>query len=144
MPSSAYEGKLTTDPSKHTGEGIFFTSRVFDEFWILSGGLFLTHTYGKEDWLLEREQPRDGTTVLMKLSNHTSRTLQKKFDEFTGDGEDQGFNKTVVPLRLAQYAGTNKPASRSQAKRVLARRSILFKNVVLAFLIRSDDRSGFC
>ena len=25
-------GKLTTDPDNHTGEGIFFTSRVFDEF----------------------------------------------------------------------------------------------------------------
>ena len=26
------KGKLTTDPENHTGEGIFFTSRVFDEF----------------------------------------------------------------------------------------------------------------
>ena len=26
------KGKLTTDPDNHTGEGIFFTSRMFDEF----------------------------------------------------------------------------------------------------------------
>ena len=26
------KGKLTTDPDNHTGEGIFFTSRAFDEF----------------------------------------------------------------------------------------------------------------
>ncbi len=26
------KGKLTTDPSRHTGEGIFYTSRAFDKF----------------------------------------------------------------------------------------------------------------
>ena len=26
------KGKLTTDPERHSGEGIFFTSRMFDEF----------------------------------------------------------------------------------------------------------------
>ena len=26
------KGKLTTDPRNHTGEGIFFTSRMFDHF----------------------------------------------------------------------------------------------------------------
>src|ERR1035437_4558795 len=30
------KGKLTTDPARHTGEGIFFTSRMFDSFDILS------------------------------------------------------------------------------------------------------------
>ncbi len=28
------KGKLTTDPKHHTGEGIFFSSRMFDEFTI--------------------------------------------------------------------------------------------------------------
>jgi len=36
------KGKFTTDPSKHSGEGIFFTSRMFDKFDILSGGLYFT------------------------------------------------------------------------------------------------------
>ena len=31
------KGKLTTDPGHHSGEGIFFTSRMFDDFSILSG-----------------------------------------------------------------------------------------------------------
>lgn len=35
-----HKGKLTTDPQNHTGEGIFFTSRMFDSFDILSGGIF--------------------------------------------------------------------------------------------------------
>jgi anti-sigma regulatory factor (Ser/Thr protein kinase) len=33
------KGKLTTDPKRHTGEGIFFSSRMFDQFDILSGGI---------------------------------------------------------------------------------------------------------
>lgn len=33
------KGKLTTDPERHTGEGIFFTSRAFDTFEIESKGL---------------------------------------------------------------------------------------------------------
>ena len=44
------KGKLTTDPAQHTGEGIFFTSRMFDTFIINSDNLALFCTNGK-DWL---------------------------------------------------------------------------------------------
>ena len=33
------KGKLTSDPLRHSGEGIFFTSRMFDRFVILSEDL---------------------------------------------------------------------------------------------------------
>ncbi|HTH66748.1 MAG TPA: ATP-binding protein, partial [Rhodanobacter sp.] len=33
------KGKLTTDPRRHSGEGVFFTSRMFDRFQIASGDL---------------------------------------------------------------------------------------------------------
>lgn len=125
------KGKLTTDPTHHTGEGIFFTSRVFDAFKILSGGVYFSHDFGdSEDWLLQVKDPTNGTTILLKLSNHTSRTTKKIFDQYSGD-DDYGFNKTVVPVELAQY-GNDKLISRSQAKRVMARVE-LFKTVVLDF-----------
>ena len=125
------KGKLTTDPRRHTGEGIFFTSRMFDAFDILSGGVFFSHEIGREeDWLMERPTRREGTTVFMKLDNHTSRTARRIFDNFTS-GDVPGFNKTVVPVKLAQY-GNDKLISRSQAKRVLARVE-LFSDVVLDF-----------
>lgn len=41
------------------------------------------------------------------------------FDDYAGPEEFQ-FNKTVIPVRLAQY-GNEKLVSRSQAKRLLAR-----------------------
>lgn len=123
------KGKLTTDPARHSGEGIFFSSRVFDAFQILSGGVFYSHNFGDEsDWILEAQGT--GTLVRMRLHNHTARTVRKVFDQFTS-GDDYGFNKTVVPVELAQYGG-DKLVSRSQAKRLLARVE-LFKMVVFDF-----------
>lgn len=125
------KGKLTTDPDNHTGEGIFFTSRVFDSFDILSGGVYFSHKFGDaEDWIIERERFETGTAVWMKLNNHTARTTKKVFDQYSS-GEDYGFNKTVVPVRLAQY-GDDKLISRSQAKRLLSRIE-LFKIVIFDF-----------
>lgn len=126
-----HKGKLTTDPKNHSGEGIFFTSRMFDSFDILSGGVFFCHEFGKqEDWILERDKFANGTAVWMKLNNHTARTTKKIFDQYAS-GEDYGFNKTVVPVKLAQY-GNDQLVSRSQAKRLLARVE-LFKIVVFDF-----------
>jgi anti-sigma regulatory factor (Ser/Thr protein kinase) len=114
------KGKLTTAPEKHTGQGIFFTSRLVDSFDILSGGVYFTHTFGSdEDWMLERPQEDSGTAIFMKLNNHSSRTCKAIFEQYSS-GEDYGFTKTRVPVRLAQY-GEDKLISRSQAKRLVAR-----------------------
>lgn len=125
------KGKLTTDPDRHTGEGIFFTSRMFDQFDIYSGGVNYTHEFTHpEDWIGEAAKPKQGTAVWMRLNNHTARTVKKIFDKFSGD-EDYGFTKTIVPVRLAQY-GNDKLISRSQARRVLARIEV-FKTVLFDF-----------
>jgi hypothetical protein len=124
------KGKLTTDPQRHSGEGIFFSSRMFDAFQILSGGVFFSHNFGDEkDWIMEAGKG-EGTFVRMRLHNHTARNLRRIFDQFTS-GDDYGFNKTIVPVELAQY-GDDKLVSRSQAKRLLARVE-LFKMVVFDF-----------
>ena len=124
------KGKLTTDPTRHSGEGIFFTSRMFDSFRILSGDVYFSHDFGEEeDWVLENEGT-PGTAVFMRLHNHTARNLKRIFDQYSG-GDDYGFNKTVVPVKLAQY-GNDKLISRSQAKRLLARVD-LFTTVVFNF-----------
>jgi anti-sigma regulatory factor (Ser/Thr protein kinase) len=127
------KGKFTTDPKNHSGEGIFFTSRMFDSFSIISGKVVFSHQFGKkEDWIEEPEtkDSHPGTHVFMKLNNHTSRTTRKIFDQFSSD-EDYTFNKTIVPVNLAKY-GDDNLISRSQAKRLLARVE-LFKIVILDF-----------
>lgn len=125
------KGKLTTDPAHHTGEGIFFSSRMFDRFDILSEGVYFAHSFeGAEDWIMEGDGKSRGTTVRMRLSNHTAITTKEVFDQYSS-GDDYGFTKTVVPVRMAQY-GEDKLVSRSQARRVLARIE-LFKTVLFDF-----------
>lgn len=114
------KGKLTTDPSRHTGEGVFFTSRLVDTFHIISGDVQFSHQFGREeDWVIDSDKTLTGTLVTMDLSNHAPRTSKEIFDQFSG-GDDYGFIKTVIPVRLAQY-GNDTLVSRSQAKRLLAR-----------------------
>jgi len=125
------KGKFTTDPRNHSGEGIFFTSRMFDEFMISSGEVFFSHEFDKkEDWILQSASAQGGTLVMMVLHNHTARTTKKVFDKFTSDDE-YGFTKTVVPVKLMRY-GDDNLVSRSQAKRLLARFD-RFRTVVLDF-----------
>jgi len=126
------KGKLTTDPKRHTGEGIFFTSRMFDDYVILSGGVYFSHKTGEEeDWILERERVGEGTTVVMSLRNRSDRTVKQVFEKFTASPKDFGFNRTIVPVRLAKH-GAEQLVSRSQAKRLLARFE-RFKVVILDF-----------
>jgi biotin operon repressor len=123
------KGKLTTDPNNHSGEGIFFSSKVFDSFWIASGNLVFDHRNDYVDSLDEVELSTKGTVVSMLLKNDSPRNITQIFDAFTD--EDYSFAKTIVPVRLAQY-GYEKLISRSQAKRLLARIE-RFKIVVFDF-----------
>jgi anti-sigma regulatory factor (Ser/Thr protein kinase)/predicted transcriptional regulator len=127
------KGKLTTDKAHHTGEGIFFTSRMFDRFSILSGSLYFSHTLGhEEDWLLQDEdKPFNGTGVTISISTNSPRTTKEVFDKYTATGEDYSFTRTHVPVALARY-GEEQLISRSQAKRLLARLEP-FKEVFLNF-----------
>jgi hypothetical protein len=95
------KGKLTTDPDRHSGQGIFFTSRMFDEFVIRSGNVYFSHEFNdSEDWIVEENRFQTGTLVCMKLNNNTSRTSKQVFDQFSSD-DDYASTKTVVPVRLA-------------------------------------------
>lgn len=124
------KGKLTTDPARHSGEGVFFSSRMFDRFSIMSRNLFFSHEVASDDWLIDGEGEVSGTTVTMTLANDCTRTTKEVFDAFAAP-EEYTFAKTIVPVRLAQHEG-EKLVSRSQAKR-LTMRFERFKTVVLDF-----------
>lgn len=134
------KGKLTTDPTNHTGEGIFFSSKLFDAFDIRSGNLHFTHGDGNRDFLFEHSKDAPGTLVFMKLANDSARITNDVFFKFAAPDEFT-FNKTVVPVRLAQYEG-EKLVSRSQAKRLTARFE-KFKTVILDFTGVETIGQGF-
>lgn len=122
------KGKLTTDPSRHSGEGIFFTSRVFDEFSIFSGDLFFAHNSLGNDWLITSREECKGTYVSMSIRTDSTRTLEGIFNLFASDFS---FSKTIVAITLAKYEG-EQLVSRSQAKRILNRIES-FREVILDF-----------
>ncbi len=130
------KGKLTTDPERHTGEGIFFTSRMFDEYSISSDKIYFAHSAQENsvegtDWILQsKEKNLAGTFIKLKINLNSTRTTQKVFNYYTTSGE-YGFDKTNVPVFLATYGNENL-ISRSQAKRLLARFE-KFKEIVLDF-----------
>ena len=125
------KGKITTDPARHTGEGIFFTARMFGEFSISSGHLFFTR-FGEDDWLIEnRELDTPGTSVTLQISTNSNTDIERVFSEFASEHADYGFTRTHVPVKLAIYEGESL-VSRSQAKRLLVRFE-RFKEVMLDF-----------
>jgi anti-sigma regulatory factor (Ser/Thr protein kinase) len=125
------KGKFTTDPDRHSGQGIFFTSRAFDHFSILSGNLFFLHKAFHDDWLVEdKSSPTEGTDVRLRISTLSPTQLKTVFDTYS-TLEDPGFSKTHVPINLAQL-GEDELVSRSQAKRLLARFD-QFEEVLLDF-----------
>lgn len=134
------KGKLTTDPENHTGEGIFFTSRAFDRFAILSRNLSFIHRQDKKDWLIEDDVDLPGTRVFLTLDNDCVRSIKSVLDEFAAPDEFS-FSKTIVPVRLAKHEG-EKLVSRSQAKRLVARFE-KFKTVVLDFDGVEEIGQGF-
>ncbi|HKS86375.1 MAG TPA: DUF4325 domain-containing protein [Pseudolabrys sp.] len=127
------KGKITSDRRRHSGEGIYFTSRMFNKFSILSGHLYYARLRrDDDDWLIEAQDEKDetkGTFVTMEISTNAGWTIRDVFDQYQGD--DIYFRKTHVPISLGRYPG-EQLVSRSQAKRILARFTD-FSEVMLDF-----------
>lgn len=125
------KGKFTTDPTRHSGQGIFFTSRVFDTFSILSSNLF--YLFQENDWLVsdERDGNEKGTLVRMEIDVSSSRTAKQIMDQYATNDTEVGFHKTIVSVQLS--SDDNDPhISRSQAKRLLMGLD-RFRHIVLDF-----------
>ncbi len=136
------KGKVTTDPASHSGEGIFFTSRMFDEFSILSGRLLFQHKLSDTDWLMERTPTAEcGTLITMEMSTLSERVMHEVFDEHTSELDRPTFDKTHVPVSLLRM-GEENLVSRSQAKRLLSRFD-QFKEVMLDFTGVEDIGQAF-
>jgi len=127
------KGKFTTDPDRHTGEGIFFTSKVLDAFDISSGDVYFTS--------VSPLKKSKGTAVWMKLKNTTDRSRKEVFDEYASPENNYAFDKTVIPVKLAEQS-PNDLISRSQAKRVLLHID-RFRAVVLDFQNVNQIGQGF-
>lgn len=123
-----FKGKLTTDTKNHSGEGIFFSSKLMDDFLIISSSkIFTTNKYDEGKILSLVLENQKGTCVFMELSNFSHKTAKEIFDAYSN--VNGGFVKTKIPLK---NIFDTSPVSRSQAKRICNRLD-KFKEVIVDF-----------
>ncbi len=137
------KGKLTTDPERHSGEGIFFTSRAVDTFLIRSFDLIFQRE--NDDWTIDStKEIYKGTLVAFTLNMHAIRTLGSIFRQYSSletNAETPLFDKTQVLVELSNLE-EDKFISRSQAKRILFSLE-KFKNLCLDFKGVKSVGQGF-
>lgn len=121
------KGKLTTDARRHSGEGIFFTSRLADRFELESGRTRWIVDNAANDTAIETIPDRAGTRVSFEIDRSTEKTLEGGFSRWT---TELAFDKTSSRVRL--YEISERFVSRSEAKR-LVRGLEKFREVVLDF-----------
>lgn len=113
------KGKLTTAARRHSGEGIFWTSKIADVFQLRSYNCTLTVNNLIGDYSIQKtDEATVGTEVYFEVSKDTGKSLQKLFREYTFDNEKLTLDTTEIPINLFQEGDIW--ISRSQAKRVLA------------------------
>ena len=121
------KGKRTTSPDRHSGEGLFFTSKVVDVFELSANGYRVVFDNTVGDVALG-QATGSGTLVVLKLSLASARELAAVFSQYT-DAQGE-FNRTIPLIKLVQYGGDF--LSRSEARR-FAEGLEQFERVVLDF-----------
>lgn len=131
-----HKGKFTTNPTAHSGEGIFFTSKILRELVILSDAACYSARCAERDKLIQSHLlayytkiNHIGTMVILKLENQSAKKLREVFDLYAP--MEEGFVKTYIPLK--EVCPYGEPIARSQARRV-AYRLEEFRQVELDFV----------
>lgn len=121
------KGKVTTLPERHSGEGIFFSSRVARRFELHANGHALIVDDALGDIAVLAEPERKGTLARAVLGRPPRRTLRQVFDAHT---EDFAFVRTRTVVKL--FGLGRDFLSRSEARRLLSGLE-RFREIVLDF-----------
>ncbi|MBI1726077.1 MAG: DUF4325 domain-containing protein [Candidatus Rokubacteria bacterium] len=134
------KGKLTSDPARHSGEGLFFSSKAVTRFRLESQGTAWIVDNQVRDSAIAPSEIRRGTRVeLVVLPGHVPR-LEDVFAAYT-DPESLRFTRTRATIKLAGLGTTL--VSRSEAKRLVARLTD-FRQAILDFSGVQVAGQGFC
>lgn len=131
------KGKQTTAPEAHSGQGLFFTSKIADSFELRSGKYRLTFDNEKKDLILSEMRPLKGTEVSFTIKSQTRRSLPALFAEYANDDFD--FDRTSYPIVILKQGGV---VSRSQARR-LTMGLDKFDRIILDFAKVKEMGQGF-
>ena len=132
-------GKETTSPDRHSGEGIFFTSRAVDRFELDANHLRWIVETSRADQAVGDSPPHPGTRVRCRIAADSPRSIAEVFADYVDDGTLR-FSRTVLPLRLFQPADGF--IARADADRVTTHLE-RFEEVVLDFTGVTEVGQGF-
>lgn len=124
------KGKITTLPHSHTGEGIFFTSKVADIFVLDSFEYRLRVDNKINDVFIEKIDKYAGTRVRFELDKNSTKHLNNIFMDYQSKPGSYSFDKTRVYIKL--FTAGTVYISRSQARRLTANLD-KFKVIILDF-----------
>lgn len=122
------KGKQTTAPQMHSGEGIFFTSKVADVLVIQSSRKKLVFNNFLDDIFIRDIRDVTGTKVSFSINVDSQRHLDDIFRQYADSSFE--FSKTQVTVRL--YKMESQYISRSQARRIVSGLD-KFKTITLDF-----------
>ncbi|OGZ18733.1 MAG: hypothetical protein A2175_00390 [Candidatus Nealsonbacteria bacterium RBG_13_42_11] len=122
------KGKQTTLPKEHTGEGVFFTSKIADLLVIQSSAKKLIFNNVLDDIFIREAKQTKGTKVSFAISVKSKTALSNVFKNYSEGAFT--FNKTIT--RVSLYKLDSVFISRSQARRILSGLE-KFKKIVLDF-----------
>lgn len=115
------KGKLTTQPDRHSGRGLFFTSRMADVLDLHANErAYQYRGWDRRTWHKGKPIARPGTSIFLAISVESTRTVDGVLRSHSATGNGFAFDQTVVPLQL-MLSGDNGLESRAQAKRVASR-----------------------
>ena len=114
-------GKLSSQPDRHSGRGLFYTAKLADVFDLhANNAAFQQRDWQRDQWRRGRPACPSGTAVYVAICLDTDRTLDAVLRRYSLDGAGYGFERTVVPLQLITVPQLGL-SSRAQAQRVLGR-----------------------
>jgi anti-sigma regulatory factor (Ser/Thr protein kinase) len=117
------KGRLTSQPERHTGRGLFFTARIADVVDVHANASgFQRRGWQGGAWHPGRALKQQGTLVYVAIALDTRRTLESVLQAHSIDGSGAALDCTTVPLALATSAHTGLE-SRAQARCVVERLS---------------------
>jgi hypothetical protein len=131
------KGKTTTQPERHSGEGIFFTSKVARVFELEANGLSWIVDNARADQTVIERATAPGTVVRFEVALATTTTLEDVFARYTHDFE---FDTSRVVIKLFEHGV--RFVSRSEAKRLLLGLE-RFRHVILDFAGVEGVGQGF-
>lgn len=136
------KGKLTSQPERHTGRGLYFTARIADILDLHANDSAFQHrAWERHPWQRTRPATRRGTSVFVAISLDSRVSLDAVMRDHSLDGAGYGFERTVVPLQMLASAHSGLE-SRAQARQIAARLA-QFRRVELDFVDIADVGHSF-